>query len=59
MAKVETLTKANSKIKRVMIQTKAHVEEEIFEEGGAKEDVEIIKGMMRMLVIVDARIVAD
>ena len=42
-----------------MIQIEAHVEEEFFSEGGAKEDAKIIKGMMEMLVIVVARIVVD
>ena len=34
-----------------MIKIEAHVEEELFEEGGAKEDVKIIKGMMQIIVV--------
>ena len=46
VAKAKTLTKANNKIKRIMIQIEAHVEEKFFEEGGSKEDAKTIKGMM-------------
>ena len=55
--KEETLTKASSKIRRIMIQLEAHVDEEFFEEGGAKKDAKIIKGMMQIIVV--ARIMAD
>ena len=57
VVKEKTLSKASSKIKRIMIQIEAHVEEEIFKEVGAKEDAKIIKGMMQMIVVVG--IVAD
>ena len=38
-----------------MTQTGVHVEEEIFEAGGVREDVEIIKEMMQMQIIVAVR----
>ena len=57
VAKAKTLTKASSKIRRVLIQIEAHMEEETFEEGGAKEDTKIIKVMVWIIVV--ARIVAD
>ena len=57
VAKAKTLTKVGSKIRRIMIQIEAHMEEETFEEGEAKEDAEIIKGMMHIKVV--ALIVAD
>ena len=57
VAKAKTLTKASSKIKRIVIQIEAHVEDEIFEEGGAKEDTKIIKGMMQIIAV--AGIVVD
>ena len=59
VAKVETLTKASNKIMRIKIGTEAHMEEDVLEERGAKEDAKIIKGIIQMLVIVVARIVAN
>ena len=57
VAKAKTLTKASSKIRRIMNQIEAHVENEIFKEKGAKEDAKVIKGMMQIIVVVG--IVAD
>ena len=48
----EIPTKANNKIRILMTQIGVHVEEEIFEAGGVREDVEIIKEMMQMQIIV-------
>ena len=57
MAKAKSPTKANSKIMRIMIGIEAHVEEEVSNEGGAKEDAKFIKGMIQIIVV--AGIVAD
>ena len=48
VVEAEIPTKANNRIRSLMTQTGVHVEEEIFKVGGVKEDVEIIKEMMRM-----------
>ena len=45
-------TKANNGIKSLMTQTGVHVEEKIFEAGGAREDIEAIKETMWMQTIV-------
>ena len=57
VAEAKNLTKSNNKIKRITIQSEAHMEEEIFEEGGSKEDTKIIKGMMQIIAV--AGIVVD
>ena len=48
VVEVEIPTKANNRIKSLMTQTGVHMEEEIFEAGGAREDTKIIKEMMWM-----------
>ena len=48
----EIPTKANNRIRSLMTQIGVHVEEEIFKTGGVREDVEIIKEMMWMQIIV-------
>ena len=45
-------TKVNNRIRSLMTQTGVHVEEEIFEAEGVREDVEIIQEMMQMQIIV-------
>ena len=53
VAKAKTFTKASSKIvERIMIKMEAHMKEEIFEEGGVKEDLKIAKGVMVAIGIV-------
>ena len=52
MVEAEIPTKANNTIKSLMTQTGVQMEEDIFEAGGAREDIEIIKEMMRMQTIV-------
>ena len=58
VVEAEIPTKTNNRSKSLMTQTTVNVEEEIFKVGGVKEDVEVIKGMMQMLVIMVAGIVA-
>ena len=52
VVEAEIPTKANNRIRSLMTQTGVHVEEEIFEVGEVKEDVEIITEMMWMQIIV-------
>ena len=52
VVEAEIPTKANNTIRSLMTQTRVHVEEEIFEAGGAREDIEIIKEMMQMQITV-------
>ena len=47
---VETLTKANRVIRSLMTQTGVYMKEEIFKAGRVREDIEIIKQMMRMQI---------
>ena len=50
VVEARTPTKANNKITKLLTQTGIHMEEEIFEARGAREDVEIIKEMIQMQI---------
>ena len=55
-AKIPTKVNKN-KFKSLITQIGAHVEEENIKEGGTKEDVDIIKEMMQIIVV--ARTMVD
>ena len=52
VVEIEIPTKANNRIRSLMTQIGVHMEEEIFEARGAREDVEVIKEMMRVQITV-------